>query len=119
MTVLLLSGILSLPWSPLASLPPEVDVPLPLPLGFIALPVVGDVPGVAELAAGSPDVAPLPLAPPDWAHEAPEKSPIIATTVGFTTFTTFSVVNLLPSLNRCPRGWFLGDTPRSPDNRIF
>jgi hypothetical protein len=27
---MLLSGILSLPWSPLASLPPEVEVPLPL-----------------------------------------------------------------------------------------
>jgi hypothetical protein len=46
----------------LASLPPEVEVPLRL--GFIELPVVGDVPGVAELAAGSPDVEPLPLAPP-------------------------------------------------------
>jgi hypothetical protein len=47
----LLSGILSLPWPPLASLPPEVEVPLRL--GFIEFPVVGDVPGVAELAAGS------------------------------------------------------------------
>jgi hypothetical protein len=37
----------------LASLPPEVEVPLPLRLGFIELPVVGEVPGVAELAAGS------------------------------------------------------------------
>jgi hypothetical protein len=34
----------------LASLPPEVDVPLPLRLGFIELPVVGEVPGVAEPA---------------------------------------------------------------------
>jgi hypothetical protein len=68
LTPWLLSGILSLPWSPLASLPPEVDVPLPLTLGFIELPVVGDVPGVAELAAGSPIVEPLPLAAPFWAR---------------------------------------------------
>jgi hypothetical protein len=45
----------------LASLPPDVDVPLPLRLDFIELPVVGDVPGVAELAAGSPEVEPRPL----------------------------------------------------------
>jgi hypothetical protein len=52
----------------LASLPPEVDVPLPLRLGFIELPVVGAVPGVAELAAGSPIVDPRPLgAPTFWA----------------------------------------------------
>jgi hypothetical protein len=67
LTPWLLSGILSLPWSPLASLPPEVEVPLPLRLGFIELPVVGDVPGVAELAAGSPIVEPRPLAAPFWA----------------------------------------------------
>jgi hypothetical protein len=49
----------------LASLPPEVDVPLPLRLGFIAFPVVlGEVPGVAELAAGSPVVDPRPLGMP-------------------------------------------------------
>jgi hypothetical protein len=35
LTLWLLSGILSLPWSPLASLPPDVDVPLPLGLAFI------------------------------------------------------------------------------------
>jgi hypothetical protein len=65
MTLILLSGILSLPWSPLASLPPEVDVPLPLRLGFIAFPAVwGAVPGVAELAAGSPVVDPRPLGTP-------------------------------------------------------
>jgi hypothetical protein len=52
----------------LASLPPEVDVPLPLGLGFIELPVVGEVPGVAELAAGSPIVEPRPLGPPFWAN---------------------------------------------------
>jgi hypothetical protein len=38
-----------------------VEVPLPLRLGFIELPVVGDLPGVAELAAGSPVVEPRPL----------------------------------------------------------
>jgi hypothetical protein len=43
------------------SRPPDVDVPPPLGLGFIELPVVGDVPGVAELAAGSPVVDPRPL----------------------------------------------------------
>jgi hypothetical protein len=67
-TVLSLSGILSRPSSPLSSRPPEVDVPLPLRLGFIALPVVGALPGVAELAAGSPLVDPRPLgAPAAWA----------------------------------------------------
>jgi hypothetical protein len=39
-------------------------VPLPLRLGFMELPVVGDVPGVAELAAGSPVVEPRPLGGP-------------------------------------------------------
>ncbi|MBV9459068.1 MAG: hypothetical protein JO141_16315 [Bradyrhizobium sp.] len=86
-----LSGILSKPWSPLASLPPELDVPLPLRLGFMALPVVGDVPGVAELAAGSPLTAPLPLAPPDWAKAAPEQSTTAVTTAGFKTFMTKSL----------------------------
>lgn len=43
----LLSGILSRPWSPLASLPPELEIPLPL----LLMPVV---PGFDELAAGSP-----------------------------------------------------------------
>jgi hypothetical protein len=51
-----LLGATSRPPSPLASLPPDVDVPLPL--GFE--PVVDDVPEAelvleAELAAGSPD----------------------------------------------------------------
>jgi hypothetical protein len=64
LTPWLLSGILSLPWSPLASLPPELEVPLPLGLGLIELPVVGDVPGLAELAAGSPVVEPRPLGVP-------------------------------------------------------
>jgi hypothetical protein len=63
-TALLLSGILSRPWSPLSSLPPDVEVPLPLGFDFIELPVVGAEPGVAELAAGSPVVAPRPLAAP-------------------------------------------------------
>ena len=48
----------------MASLPPEVEVPLPLRLGFIELPVVGEVPCVAELAAGSPVVEPRPLGAP-------------------------------------------------------
>jgi hypothetical protein len=61
---MLLSGIRSLPASPLLSRPPEVDVPLLLRLGLVALPVVGAAPGVAELAAGSPVVDPRPLGPP-------------------------------------------------------
>jgi hypothetical protein len=48
----------------LASLPPEVEVPLPLGFGFIELPVVGDELGVAELAAGSPVTEPRPLGVP-------------------------------------------------------
>jgi hypothetical protein len=56
--------ILSLPWSPLSSRPPEVDVPLPLGFDFVALPVVGEELGAAELAAGSPVVDPGPLGPP-------------------------------------------------------
>jgi hypothetical protein len=50
-TDLLLLGIVSRPWSPLASLPPDVDVPLPLLFG--AIPVVSEEPfELAELAAG-------------------------------------------------------------------
>jgi hypothetical protein len=50
-----------------------VDVPLPLGLDFIELPVVGDVPGVAELAAGSPVLEPRPLGTPLCAYaKAPE-----------------------------------------------
>ena len=45
----MLSGIASRPWSPLASLPPDVDVPLPLLFG--AMPVVSCC-ELAELAAG-------------------------------------------------------------------
>jgi hypothetical protein len=48
----------------LSSLPPDVEVPLPLGFDFIEFPVVGAEPGVAELAAGSPVVAPRPLGPP-------------------------------------------------------
>jgi hypothetical protein len=84
LTPWLLSGILSLPWSPLASLPPEVELPLPLRLGFIALPVVGDVPGVAELAAGSPIVEPRPLGAPFWfwaKADAPDNANAVANTI--------------------------------------
>jgi hypothetical protein len=58
----------------LASLPPEVDVPLPLRLGCIEFPVVGEVPGVAELAAGSPVVDPRPLGTPVCAYAKPLES---------------------------------------------
>jgi hypothetical protein len=60
-TVMLLSGILSRPPSILSSLPPDVDVPLPL---FDELaPVVwgGLALGFALLAAGSPLTEPRPL----------------------------------------------------------
>src|SRR4051795_299573 len=60
---MLLSGILSRPWSPLSSLPPEVEVPLPLGLDLVVLPVVGEAAGVAELAAGSPVIEPRPVGP--------------------------------------------------------
>jgi hypothetical protein len=73
-TSLLLSGILSRPWSPLSSLPPDVEVPLPLGFDFIELPLVGEVPGVAELAAGSPVVAPRPLGAPACAKCMPDNS---------------------------------------------
>jgi hypothetical protein len=79
LTFLLLPGILSLPWSELASLPPELDVPLPLGPAFIPLPVVGEVPGVAELAAGSPVVAPRPLGTWVWALATPAESTKAAT----------------------------------------
>ena len=66
-TDLSLSGILSLPWSPLSSLPPDVEVPLPLLFGAILV-----VSGLAfwELAAGSPVAEPWPLGPPVWAEAA-------------------------------------------------
>ena len=58
---------------------PEVEVPLPLRLGFIELPVIGEVPGVAELAAGSPVAEPRPLGELLWAKERlPEKIRTVA-----------------------------------------
>jgi hypothetical protein len=65
-TFMLLSGILSRPWSPFASLPPDVDVPLPLLLGLIPV-VLGFA--FCELAAGSPVTAPCPLGFPFCANE--------------------------------------------------
>jgi hypothetical protein len=47
-----------------------VDVPLPLAVGF-ALPVVGEAPGVANLAAGSPVVDPRSLGTPACATTHP------------------------------------------------
>jgi hypothetical protein len=75
----------------LASLPPELDVPLPLGVDLTALPVVGDDLGVAELAAGSPVTAPRPLGPPDCAKAAPEQSTTAAITAGFMTFMARSL----------------------------
>jgi hypothetical protein len=58
----------------LASLPPDVDVPLPFRLGFVELPVVGEEPRVEELAAGSTDVEPRPLGAPLCAFAEPPAS---------------------------------------------
>jgi hypothetical protein len=75
-TDLLLLGILSLPWSPLASLPPEVDVPLPLLLGDI--PVVS-LEEFAELAAGR-GVSGLPGLL--WAYaNVPERANVAASAI--------------------------------------
>jgi hypothetical protein len=70
-TAELLPGILSRPWSPLSSLPPEVDVPLPLFVGLMP-----DLSGLAfcELAAGSPVVAPLPVALPCADTAVPDRT---------------------------------------------
>jgi hypothetical protein len=73
---MLLSGILSLPWSPLSSLPPEVDVPLPLGFDPVVVPL-GAAAGLAELAAGSPCIDPRPLGAPFWAIAAVLKSVIM------------------------------------------
>lgn len=54
-TVRSLSGILSRSASPLSSLPPEDEVPLPLGFDCLTVPLVGaSAFGLAELAAGSP-----------------------------------------------------------------
>src|ERR1700760_4669666 len=107
-TLLLLSGILSKPWSPLASLPPDVEVPLPLLDGFIALPVVDDASGDAELAAGSPVTAPRPLAPPAWAKAAAlEQSKIKATTADFMIFMAFLHAKFLHTVKPSSEDWFL------------
>jgi hypothetical protein len=59
MTSRLEFGILSWPASPLASLPPELDVPLPLREELpVVVPEFDAVDGFAELAAGSPVTEP-------------------------------------------------------------
>ncbi|MDI3562657.1 hypothetical protein [Bradyrhizobium sp. Arg816] len=51
----------------MSSLPPEVEVPLPLGFDLVAVPVVCESAcGVAELAAGSPVTAPRQLGGPAW-----------------------------------------------------
>jgi hypothetical protein len=60
-TAILLSGILSRPASIFSSLPPDVEVPLPL-VGELEPTVgAGSALGLAELAAGSPLTDPRPL----------------------------------------------------------
>ena len=62
-------------------------MPLPLRLGFIALPVVdGEVPDVDELAAGSPDMEPRPLAAPFWALAAVQDSANAAARINVVCF---------------------------------
>lgn len=69
------SGILSWPALPLASLPPELDVPLPLREElFVVAPEFGAVEGFAELAAGSPVTEPRPLGPPCACARPPESA---------------------------------------------
>src|SRR3954451_20707019 len=80
---MLLSGILSRPWSPLSSLPPEVEVPLPLGLDLMELPVVDEV--VAVLAAGSP-VIELRALEPAWASARLVESKTAETAIEATRF---------------------------------
>jgi hypothetical protein len=66
---------LSWPASPLASLPPELDVPLPLREELpVVVPEFGAVDGFAELAAGSPVTEPRPLGPPCVCARLPESA---------------------------------------------
>src|ERR1700684_3234191 len=75
MTLRLEFGILSWPASPLASLPPELDVPLPLREELpVVAPEFGAVEGFAELAAGSPVTEPRPLGPPCACARLPESA---------------------------------------------
>ena len=68
-----------------------MDVPLPLRLGLAELPVVGDEPGVAELAAaGSPLVDPGPLgAPPCCAYAKEPQSASAAASAIVGSFMAF------------------------------
>jgi hypothetical protein len=75
MTLRLEFGILSWPATPLASLPPELDVPLPLREELpVVAPEFGAVEGFAELAAGSPVTEPRPLGPPCACARLPERA---------------------------------------------
>jgi hypothetical protein len=107
----------------LASLPPEVDVPLPLRLGFIELPVVGEVPGVAELAAGSPVVDPRPLGAPAICAKASvlvnAKADAIAVEMSFiaSILVKSDETNRLPQESSSTQGWRItmepaGQSPR-------
>jgi hypothetical protein len=81
----------------LASLPPKVEVPLPLRLGFIELPVVGEVPGMAELAAGSPIAEPRPLGEPLWAKaRLPEKIRTVANASKYHDRSPWEMTTIIP-----------------------
>jgi hypothetical protein len=115
---MLLSGILSRPWSPLSSRPPDVDVPLPLGLGFIELPVVGDVPAVAELTAGSPVVDPRPLgAPPPCANAGMPPSTSADARAMIVSFIGKSSAGFFDKTNQPAARMFPGGITR--DQRLF
>jgi len=59
-----LSGIVSRPPSILSSLPPDVEVPLPLREELEPVVLLGSALGLDVLAAGSPVVEPRPLGLP-------------------------------------------------------
>jgi hypothetical protein len=73
-TAMLFSGILSRPWSLLASLPPEVDVPLPLLFGAIPAVSLVEFTDGAGLASGLPGLVWA------WAH-VPERANVAANAI--------------------------------------
>ena len=97
-------GILSWPASPLASLPPELDVPLPLREELpVVAPEFGAVEGFAELAAGSPVTEPRPLGPPCACATLPESAITMDTTTAVDFMRRSLSVDLTETTNR--RGW--------------
>lgn len=97
-TAILLSGILSRPPSMLSSLPPDVDVPLPLIDDLEPVVGAGAALGLEELAAGSPLVEPRPIGLP-WANAkeaVPNKMPSVIAAC-LMTFPLVARANCSPS----------------------